>query len=114
MKALSICQPHAEAIMRGVKPIEYRCQPTRVRGRIYIYTSRVFCTSDNNAQMLAMYGMSDVNIDDLPRGVLIGTVELWDCTGIGGNYQWHLRNPERATELLTPTKRPGSVWFDPF
>ena len=35
-KALSIRQPHAEAIMRGVKPIEFRSRPTKIRGRIYI------------------------------------------------------------------------------
>ena len=39
MKALSIRQPHAEAIMRGVKPIEYRFRSTNVRGKIYIYAS---------------------------------------------------------------------------
>lgn len=69
MKALSIRQPHAEAIMRGVKPIEFRSRRTDMRGRI---------------------------------------------TGSGGNYEWHVRNPERATELLKPTKRPQPIWFSPF
>ena len=64
--------------------------------------------------MLEMYGIGDVKADDLPRGVLIGTVDLWDCTGLGGRYEWHFRNPERATELVQPTKRPGAIWFDPF
>ena len=31
MRALSIRQPHAEAIMRGVKKIEYRNHPTKIR-----------------------------------------------------------------------------------
>ncbi|MEI8375688.1 MAG: hypothetical protein WCJ35_22935 [Planctomycetota bacterium] len=61
--------------------------------------------------MLRMYGIDDVACDDLPRGVLIGTVELWDCTG--DNYEWHGRNPERAKKMLKPTKHPQPVWFNP-
>jgi len=40
MRALSIRQPHAEAIMRGIKKIEYRSGPTKTRGRIHIYASQ--------------------------------------------------------------------------
>jgi predicted transcriptional regulator len=36
---LSIRQPHAEAILRGVKPIEFRSHPTKVREWIYMYAS---------------------------------------------------------------------------
>ena len=39
MRALSIRQPHAEAIMRGVKKIEYPFPPTKIRERIYIYAA---------------------------------------------------------------------------
>jgi hypothetical protein len=39
LRALSIRQPHAEAIMRGTKKIEYRSGPTKIRGDIYIYAS---------------------------------------------------------------------------
>ena len=51
--------------------------------------------------------------DNLPRGVLIGTVELWNFTGSGGNYQWHVRNPERAKRLVRPAKHPQPSWFNP-
>ena len=47
-------------------------------------------------------------------GVLIGTVELWDCTGDGECYEWHVRRPERASELLKPAKHPQPAWFNPF
>jgi hypothetical protein len=41
MRALSIRQPHAELILRGIKPIEFRSQPTKIIGeRFYIYASR--------------------------------------------------------------------------
>ncbi len=39
MKALSIRQPHAEAIMCDAKPIEFRSRPTNVRERVYIDAS---------------------------------------------------------------------------
>jgi hypothetical protein len=39
MRAMSI-RPHAEATMRGIKKIEYRSGPTRIRGRILIYRRR--------------------------------------------------------------------------
>ena len=38
MRALSIRQPYAELILRGVKTIEYRSRPTKIIGeRFYIY-----------------------------------------------------------------------------
>ena len=41
MLALSIRQPFAELILRGVKTVEYRSRPTRVIGRrFYLYASR--------------------------------------------------------------------------
>ena len=114
MKALSIRQPHAEAIMRGAKPIEFRSRPTHVRGRVHIYASLGRYPDDEEAEMQEMYGIEDVACEDLPRGVLIGTVELWDCTGAGDDYKWHVRDPERAKKLLKPTKHPQPVWFNPF
>ena len=110
MKALSIRQPHAEAIMRGVKKIEYRSGPTRIRGRIAIYASLGRYSAEDEADTQEDYGMNDINLDDLPRGVIVGTVELFDCD----EGDWHLRNPERADKLLTPTNHPQPVWFNPF
>ena len=41
MRALSIRQPYAELILRGVKTIEYRSRRTRIIGeRFYIYAAR--------------------------------------------------------------------------
>ncbi len=41
MRALSIRQPYAELILRGIKTIEYRSRRTRITGeRIYIYAAR--------------------------------------------------------------------------
>ena len=96
--------------MRGVKKIEYRSRPTMVRGRIYIYASLGRYSVGDEAEMMGEYGIEDVECDNLPRGVIIGTVELYDCEG--GN--WHIRNPERAKRMRKPKKHPQPVWFIPF
>lgn len=114
MKALSIRQPHAEAIMRGVKPIEFRSRLTNMRGRIYIYAALGRYKPEKEAEMMEMYRIEDVACDELPRGVLIGTVDLWNCTGTKGDFHWHVRNPERAKKLLKPTNHPQPAWFNPF
>ena len=110
LRALSIRQPNAEAILRGVKKIEYRSGPTKVRGRFLIYASQRRYGREEEAELMDDYGIKDVSCDDLPRGVLIGTVELHDCDG----GDWRLCKPERAKRLLKPKKRPQPVWFYPF
>ena len=110
MRALSIRQPHAEAIMRGVKTIEYRSRATRVRGRICIYAGLRRYRPEEEASMMEEYGIHDVHVDDLPRGVIIGTVELHDCDG----GEWYLQNPERTTRLRKPKNHPQPAWFNPF
>ena len=99
MRALSVRQPYADQIMRGKKRIEYRSRPTKIRGRIYIYASLTLAFS---------------NGEDLPRGVIVGTVELFDCTKGPHDYEWHLRNPKRFARPRKPVGKPQPVWFNPF
>lgn len=40
MKALTICQPYAELIARGDKPIENRTWPTHYRGPLLIHAGK--------------------------------------------------------------------------
>lgn len=110
MRALSIRQPHAEAILRGIKSIEYRSGPTRVRGRIWIYSSQVRYPADEEEAMMHEYGIADVACAALPRGVLLGTVDLWKCDG----GHWYIQDPRRARRLLRPTRKPQPKWFYPF
>lgn len=37
-----------------------------------------------------------------------------DCTGVPGDYEWHLSNPVRLDTPLQPQNRPQPVWFKPF
>lgn len=107
-RALSIRQPYAEQIMRGFKKEEYRGIPTNIRGRVYIYASNTLADIDASLRL-------GIKNEDLPRGVLIGSVEIVGCEGnkrLG--YAWILANPERLPELIKPVKKPQPVWFYPF
>lgn len=98
-RALSVRQPFAEQILRGTKRIEYRSIPTRILGeRVYLYASLKPRPGGEN----------------LPRGFIVGTVEVTRCTGRRGDYQWHLRKPRRLARLLRPRNQPQPVWFRPF
>jgi hypothetical protein len=106
--ALSVRQPHAEAILRGIKTIEYRSFPTTRRGRVLLYASRI--PVDDIDYWMKFYGMHGENYDALAKGVIVGSVEVYDSQG----GEWHLRHPQRASKLLVPTRRPQPVWFTPF
>lgn len=107
MRALSIRQPYAEQILRGIKRFEYRSRPTRIRGRVYIYASLKPGPEEEFRRMRLQPG-------ELPTGVLVGSVEISNCSGEPGDYQWHLARPQRLQRLVRPTKRPQPAWFNPF
>jgi hypothetical protein len=107
MRALSIRQPYAEQILRGTKTIEYRSRPTKVRERVYIYAAMKPAPAREWAKVKLQPG-------DLPTGVLVGTVEITGCTGVRGDYNWHLANPLRLKRYLTPANHPQPSWFNPF
>jgi len=106
-RALSIRQPYAEQIMRGTKKIEYRSMPTHIRERVYIYASMKPGDLDEFAKLRCEPG-------DLPTGVLIGTVEVVDCSGSDRDYEWHLARPKRLSKHLKPNKQAQPSWFHPF
>src|SRR4051812_8123533 len=107
MLALSVRQPWAELIMRGKKVVEQRSRPTNVRGRIYIYASLGRYKLAEENEWAEQYGL---DVEGLPRGVIVGTVELYDCYG----DEWYLRGAERLAKCYRPTARAQPVWFRPF
>lgn len=95
MKALSIRQPWAWMILHAGKDIENRCWPTRFRGRILIHAAKG-CTKDEYEDALWFAGdyearrvaathlpgspmVSVPELKDLPRGGIVGEVEIVDC-----------------------------------
>ena len=99
MRALSIRQPYAEQTLRGAKRAEYRSVLTRVRERVYIYASLTPATTRGQ---------------DLPRGVLVGTVKLVGCIRARHGYAWLLQYPRRFVRPRRPRRHPQPVWFRPF
>jgi hypothetical protein len=93
--------------MLGTKEIEYRGQRTHIRGRVFIYA----CKTPNS---LAEYEEAGLMSEDLPHGVLIGTVEITDCVQGAGEFEWLLANPERLTRPTKITAMPQPVFFWPF
>lgn len=106
-RALSVRQPYAELILRGEKKVEYRSRPTRIRERVYVYASKRPGEAED-------FDEAHLRPEDLPTGVLAGTVEVVGCTGEPLVYEWRLANPERLPEPLKPKRHPQPVWFHPF
>lgn len=110
MIALSVRQPHIEAILRGIKTIEYRSKPTNIRGTFYLYASLSRYTVEEESAYMYDYHIRDIRCVELPRGLIVGTAELVECKG----GEWHLRNPVRLDCPLKPVKKPQPIWFYPF
>jgi hypothetical protein len=113
MLALPVRQPWAELILLGLKDIEYRSRRTNIRGRVYLYATLNRIDPEDEAEIEEESG---IDIDGLPRGVLVGTVEIFDCQpSEEGDFEWLLRNPERLATPQKPAKKPCSGgFFQPF
>lgn len=124
--ALGIQQPWAELILRGIKTVEVRSTETRVRGPIYLYASKQPSKLPAALMAIEEHGL---DLDDLPRGLLVGTVEIADCrpcraedagasclphTLLPHRLAWRLTNPQRLPEPLPVRFLPYGVWFYPF
>jgi hypothetical protein len=124
--ALGIRQPWAELIIRGIKTIEVRSSNVNQRGPIYIYASKKL--ADQPAAILAAETL-DCDVESLPRGKLVGTVELVDsnfckqadstaaCVPwslMRGKHSWKLANPQRLPQPMAVRFLPYGIWFYPF
>ena len=121
MKALTICQPFASAIIEGIKTVENRTWKTKYRGKLIIQSGLsdkwIFpCSS--------MPAFKDFDIQNLTFGAIIGTVELVDIVFPGhesaphsdpfveGPYCWILENPVPLDKPIKCTGKQG-LWNAP-
>jgi hypothetical protein len=126
MRALSVRQPWAELILGGHKTIEVRSRRTNLRERVFIYAALNRIGPAEEARIAARFG---IDVDGLPRGVLVGTVEIIGCRYAAkgdseaacfevddgsGYYAWALDRPKRAEVLKRPTRQPQPMFFNPF
>ena len=134
MRALSIRQPYAELILRGIKTVELRSIRTSIVGeRFYIYASKKKWAAGSGQgavwsrqlsgeqppqwmiELAEQVGMIEEDAL-LPTGVIVGSavIERVSQVNQGGMYRWHLIGVERAKKLRKPTRHPQPVWFRPF
>lgn len=84
MKALTICQPYAHLIVRGVKRVENRTWATNYRGRIYIHAgkSRAWLTSFTDElgnEWFKDAPGSVILVSRLAFGAVVAVANLVDC-----------------------------------
>ena len=124
--ALGVRYPWAELILRGIKTIEVRTLPTRVRGPIYLYSSQTIADTPVAQRLSEQH---QIHGEALPQGRLIGSVEIIDCrpggpqdaagaclpaSALAGKFAWELAHPRRLSEPVRPRFLPYGVWFYPF
>ena len=124
--ALGIQQPWGELILRGVKTLEIRSQATQLRGRIYLYASK-----QSSALPAALEAAREhrLDLEVLPRGLLIGSVEIVESRPardhdaaaaclpqelLANRHAWRFAAPQRFPEPLPVRFLPYGVWFYPF
>ena len=130
MKAFTIYQPYGYAIIAGLKQYETRPRKTHIRGRVAVHAGRLdevhatkhLSGNDFWALMAEIGGKTD-----LPRGAVLGTVEIVDCVPVEeivhtlsererllgdyspGRFAWVLRNPV-AFSAPVPAKGKQGWW----
>lgn len=131
MKAITIKQPWASLICMGIKDIENRSWPTKIRGRILIHAS-VKPVKYHSA--LEFFGEDRLivikekigDVPSLPLSSIIGSVEIVDCVSKSHDsirdsksiwadsncWHWVLSNPILFPEPI-PVKGKLSFWDYP-
>ena len=130
MRAFTVYQPYAYAIIAGLKQYETRPRKTHIRGRVAVHAGRLdevhatkhLSGNDFWALMAEIGGKTD-----LPRGAVLGTVEIVDCVPVEeiihtlsererllgdyspGRFAWVLKNPV-AFSMPVPAKGKQGWW----
>ena len=106
MKAITLWQPWAQLCVLGVKRVETRGYNTNIRGQVAIHAAK----KDVTEQFLIytpvwekeyFYKNGIRLVAKLPRGVVVGTVEIVDCVPIEKLY---------GTQYDTPQERAFGDW----
>ncbi len=82
MKCLSVRQPWAWAIIHAGKDVENRNWPTKYRGKLVIHAGKSCSLSEYEyaaADIAKTSGKRPPPLDELPRGCIVGVVDLVDC-----------------------------------
>ena len=101
MKTISIKQPWAHLIVEGIKDIENRTWPTKVRGRVLIHASAKPVKYTDAQEFFGIKRYLAIK-DNLPTrtncdySAIIGSVEIVDCV---------INHPSIWADKLSPTEK---------
>ena len=124
MKALTICQPFASAIIKGIKTVENRKWQTNYTGPLVIHAgqSKKWYKGVEPDNPLWPLLKPLLLWDKLPLGAIIGVVELkevvsieeyaGDCPFAFGPYCWIIENPREFKKPIPWRGRQG-LWHFP-
>jgi hypothetical protein len=112
LRCLTVQQPYAWAILRGLKRIENRSWRPNYRGRLLLHAAR-----EHSGALELPDGTRPPS--RVPLGALVGTVELVDCVRYGrrlrddpfacGPFCWLLQNPLSLARPI-PCKGQLGLW----
>jgi activating signal cointegrator 1 len=124
MLALTVRQPFASLIIEGVKSLEYRKRPIRLRGRIAIHAAAELASMDLIEWARATHfphmpiGAWLEYVTALPLGAVLGTVRVCGTARAdrirpagpdGWFWAWRLQSPE-AFPVPIPARGSQSFW----
>ena len=116
MRAFTVYQPYAYAIVEGLKGYETRPKRTHIRGRVAVHAGKTdviraaMKREMTNGEFLDLLRETR-GAKDLPLGAVVGTVEIVDCLPVEevigaltpreralgdyspGRWAWVLKNP---------------------
>ena len=122
MKAFTVYQPYAYAIIAGLKQYETRPRRTHIRGRVAVHAAK-----GNPKFVTLAVDMALPETMKLHYGAVLGTVEIVDCVPVeeivhtlserekalgdysSGRFAWVLRNPV-AFSTPVPAKGKQGWW----
>jgi len=125
-RAFGIQQPWAELILRGIKTIEIRTLTVRPGGPFYLYASK---QASKSAYAVEAAMRAGLELENLPRGVLVGTCHVQECRPatsedetaacvpeevLQGKQAWILGSVSRLESPQPILNPPFGMWFYPF
>lgn len=127
MKALSIKNPWAWLIAKGVKDIENRSRRTHYRGKILIHVSQRWDAGFADMSNMFSYEQWNslntkhqnrlINQSKMPTGVIIGEVNIVDCIqdsksiwALENHFHWVLENPVFYNSCIPNVKGSLGLW----
>lgn len=119
MKALTIQQPWASAIVAGIKTVENRPWPTSYTGKLLIHAGKTMWPYGIPGEIVRDYLQPQLPFDRLPFGTIIGAVDMVDCQSYGphlagwdasGPWCWMFENAEQF-EHPFPCRGKQGLWY---